>query len=61
MEKILINYYILNGKVIVFTRELNEQFSNDAELPEVIRDLTRVSKFLLKNELKKFEDENNKI
>ncbi len=48
----------LNEKVIVLITELNEQFSNDAELPEVIRDLTRVSKFLIKNELKKFDDEN---
>ncbi len=47
----------LNERVIVLIHDLNEQFSNDAELPEVIRDLTRVSKFLIKKELKKFDDE----
>ena len=48
----------LNERLIVLIHDLNEQFSNDVELPEVIRDLTRVSKFLIKNELKKFENEN---
>ena len=51
----------LNTKVLELIRDVRDTFKDDPELPEVIRDLTRVSKFLLKNELKKFDDENNKI
>ena len=47
----------LNDKVLELIFEIQETYPGDPELTEVIRDLTRVSKFLLKNELKKFEDE----
>ena len=49
----------LNDKVLELIFEIQETYPGDPELLEVIRDLTRVSKFLLKNELKKFDDENN--
>jgi len=47
----------LNDKVLELIFEIQDTYPGNPELTEVIRDLTRVSKFLLKNELKKFEDE----
>ena len=51
----------LNERVIVLIWELNKQFGNDAELPEINEHLKRVSKFLHSKILKTFEYENNKI
>lgn len=48
----------LNEKVLKLIKEIQVTFEGDPELSEVIRDLTRVSKFLIKKELKKFDDEN---
>ena len=59
MEKILINYYILNGKVIVFTRELNEQFSNDIDMQEINDHLRRLSIIVHSKSLKIFNNEQN--
>jgi len=49
----------LNEKVLELIFEIQDTFPGDPELTDVIRDLTRVSKFLLSKELKKFDDENN--
>jgi len=49
----------LNEKLLKLIKEIHDTFVNDSELPEVERDLKRVSKFLLKNELKKFDDGKN--
>ena len=49
----------LNEKVIELIKEIQDTFKDDPDLPEVMRDLKRVSKFLLSKQLKKFEDENN--
>ena len=46
----------LNEKVLELIFEIQDTFPGDPELTEVIRDLTRVSKFLLSKELKKFDD-----
>jgi len=45
----------LNEKILELIFEIQDTFPGDPELLEVIRDLTRVSKFLLSKELKKFE------
>ena len=50
----------LNEKVLELIFEIQDTFPGDSELIEVIRDLTRVSKFLLSKELKKFDNENEK-
>ena len=47
----------LNDKVLELIKEVNVAFKDDPELPEIIRDLTRISKALLGKELKKFDDE----
>ena len=47
----------LNEKVLELIFEIQDTFPGDSELIEVIRDLTRVSKFLLSKELKKFDNE----
>ena len=47
----------LNEGVIRLIFELNEQFSNDAELPEINEHLKRVSKYLHIKSLKLFNDE----
>ncbi len=47
----------LNEKVLELISEIQKTFKDDPELPEILRDLTRVSKFLIKNELKKFDNE----
>ncbi len=49
----------LNEKVLELILEIKVFFKDDPDLPEVIRDLTRVSKFLLNKELKKFDDGKN--
>jgi len=49
---------ILNEKILILIKEIQDTFKDDPELPEIIRDLTRVSKALLEKELKKFDDEN---
>lgn len=51
----------LNEDVLSLMRDLNIYYSDDTELPEVIRQLERVSQYLVKKQLKTFEDENNKI
>ena len=48
----------LNEKVLELIFEIQDTFPGDSELLEFIRDLNRVSKFLLRKELKKFDDEN---
>ena len=55
-----INMEHLNEKVLELIFEIQDTFPGDSELIEVIRDLTRVSKFLLSKELKKFDNENEK-
>ena len=50
----------LNEKVIKLIKEIQDTFPCDPDLPEVIRDLIRVSKFLLSKQLKKFDDESKK-
>lgn len=47
----------LNEKVLELIKEIRDTFKDDPELPEVIRDLTRISKFLIKKELEKYKDE----
>lgn len=48
----------LNEKVLELIKEIQKTFEDDPEFAaEVIRDLTRVSKLLIKNELKLFDDE----
>ena len=47
----------LNEKVLILIKEIQDTFPGDPDLPEVMRDLKRVSKFLLLKELKKFDDE----
>ena len=46
----------LNEKVIELIKEIQDTFKDDPDLPEVRRDLIRVSKFLLSKQLKKFDD-----
>jgi len=46
----------LNGKVLELILEIKVFFKDDPDLPGVIRDLIRVSKFLVSKELKKFDD-----
>ena len=46
----------LNEKVLELIREIKNTFKDDPDLPEIIRDLTRVSKILLLKELKKYKD-----
>ena len=47
----------LNEKVIELIKEIQDTFKDDPDLPEIIRDLKRVSNTLLLKELKKFDDE----
>ena len=49
----------LNEKVIGLIKDIQDTFPGDPDLPEIIRDLKRVSNTLLLKELKKFDDENN--
>lgn len=46
----------LNEKVLLLIKEIQDTFKDDPDLPGVIRDLIRVSKFLVSKELKKFDD-----
>ena len=46
----------LNEKVIELIKEIQDTFKDDPDLPEIIRDLTRLSNTLLIKELKKFDD-----
>ncbi len=48
----------LNGKVIVFIAELNEQFSNDVDMSEINDHLRRLSILVHSKSLKLFDDEN---
>ncbi len=50
----------LNGKVIVFIWELNEQFSNDVDMQEINDHLRRLSIIVHSKSLKLFDDENNR-
>ena len=50
----------LNEKVLELIFEIQDTFPGDPDLPEIIRDLKRVSNTLLLKELKKFDDENSK-
>jgi len=50
-------YQSLNERVIVLTRELNEQFGKDPELHEINEHLKRVSKYLHNKSLKLFNNE----
>ena len=50
----------LNEKVLILIKEIQDTYPGDPELTEVIRDLIRVSKFLLSKQLKKFDDENKR-
>ena len=47
----------LNEKVLLLIKEIRDTYKDDTDLPEIIRDLTRVSKYLVIKELKKFDDE----
>ena len=47
----------LNDKVLELIKEIRDAFENDPELPEMIRDLTRVSKILVEKDLEKYKDE----
>ena len=47
----------LNEKVLILIKEIQDTFPSDPDLPEIIRDLTRLSRTLLIKELKKFDDE----
>ena len=51
----------LNGKVIVFIWELNEQFSNKIDMSEINDHLRRLSILVHSKSLKLFDDENSKI
>ena len=51
----------LNEKVIELIKEIQDTFPGDPDLPEIIRDLTRLSNTLFIKQLKKFDDENTKI
>ena len=48
----------LNEKVIELIKEIQDTFPSDPDLPEIIRDLTRLSNTLFIKELKKFDDGN---
>jgi len=48
----------LNKKLLELIFEIQDEYPGDPELVEVVRDLTRVSKYLLRKELEKFNDEN---
>ncbi len=48
----------LNERVIVLIHDLNEQFSNYAEMPQIREHMKRVSKFVHIKSLKLFDDEN---
>ena len=50
----------INERVIVFIRELNEDFGDAPELLEVQERLKRISKDLQNQSLKLFKDENNR-
>ena len=50
----------LNEKVLELIKEIKDTFPDDPDLPEIIRDLTRLSRTLLIKELKKFDDENKR-
>ena len=47
----------LNEKVLKLISEIKDALKDDPELPEMIRDLTRVSKILLEKELDKYKTE----
>ena len=47
----------LNEKVIELIKEIQDTFKDDPYLPEIIRDLTRLSNTLFIKQLKKFDDE----
>ena len=47
----------LNEKVLELIKEIKDTFPGDPDLPEIIRDLTRLSNTLFIKELKKFDDE----
>ena len=47
----------LNDKVLELIKEIRDTFKNDPELPEMIRDLTRISKILVEKELEKYKTE----
>ena len=47
----------LNEKVLELIKEIQDTFPGDPDLPEIIRDLSRVSNTLLLKELKKYDDE----
>ena len=51
----------LNEQTLSLIQALNTHFGKDRELPEVVRQLERVSKYLVSKQLKTFDDENNKI
>ena len=46
----------LNEKVLELMYEIQDTFPGDPDLPEIIRDLTRLSNTLFIKELKKFDD-----
>jgi len=48
----------LNKKLLELIFEIKKAYSDDPELSDVVRDLTRVSKYLLEKELKKFNNGN---
>jgi len=50
----------LNERVMSFIKELNENYGNYIELPEMNEQLTRISKHLHSQSLKPFNDENNR-
>ena len=47
----------LNEQTLSLIQALNTHFGNDRELPEVVRQLERVSKYLVSKTLKTFDDE----
>ena len=50
----------LNEKVLELIKEIQDTFPGDPDLPEIIRDLIRVSRYLLSKQLKKFDNEHEK-
>lgn len=48
----------LNEKILELIYEIQDTFEDDPELPEMIRDLTRVSKILVEKGLEKYKTEN---